>query len=125
MSLQLAPEQVKKIAVAKDLGKLSLAMRAAVDTRRRARSPAAMCRSKSPNRAQSPARAQPWSFIQAQQGQAILGQERRRGGGALRSTAICRRDVVPDTTAVVRLDGGKVKENSDERQHRSRQSARR
>ena len=33
VSLQLAPDQVKKIAVAKDLGKLSLAIRAAVDTR--------------------------------------------------------------------------------------------
>ena len=33
VSLQLTPEQVKKIAVAKDLGKLSLAIRAAVDTR--------------------------------------------------------------------------------------------
>ena len=33
VSLQLSPDQVKKIAVAKDLGKLSLAIRAAVDTR--------------------------------------------------------------------------------------------
>jgi pilus assembly protein CpaB len=33
VSLELAPEQVKKIAVAKDLGKLSLAIRAAVEQR--------------------------------------------------------------------------------------------
>jgi pilus assembly protein CpaB len=33
VSLQLTPDQVKKAAVAKDLGKLSLAIRAAVDTR--------------------------------------------------------------------------------------------
>ena len=35
VSLQLSPEQVKKIAVAKDLGKLSLAIRAAVHNRGR------------------------------------------------------------------------------------------
>jgi pilus assembly protein CpaB len=33
VSLQLTPEEVKKIAVAKDIGKLSLAIRSAVDTR--------------------------------------------------------------------------------------------
>jgi pilus assembly protein CpaB len=33
VSLELAPEQVKKIAVAKDLGKLSLAIRSAVEQR--------------------------------------------------------------------------------------------
>jgi pilus assembly protein CpaB len=33
VSLQLSPDQVKKIAVARELGKLSLAIRAAVDTR--------------------------------------------------------------------------------------------
>ena len=51
VSLQLAPEQVKKIAVAKELGKLSLAMRSAVeqqDARTRARCSAATCRRKSP-----------------------------------------------------------------------------
>ena len=33
VSLQLSPDEVKKVSFAKDLGKLSLAIRAAVDTR--------------------------------------------------------------------------------------------
>ena len=66
VSLQLSPEQVKKITLAKDLGKLSLAVRSAVevkDTADLARCSAAMCRRKSRARMRSPGRTRRWSFM--------------------------------------------------------------
>ena len=62
VSLQLAPEQVKKVAVAKQLGKLSLAVRSAVERQDTADTGAtcraAMYRRNWPARMQLPVREQ-------------------------------------------------------------------
>ena len=89
VSLQLAPEQVKKITVAKQLGKLSLAVRSAVDhgiQRTRALCPAAMCRRKLPARMQLPADAAVVVYAGGK-AQGILSQETRFRRHELRCVA--------------------------------------
>ena len=111
VSLQLSPDEVKKVAFAKDLGKLSLAVRAAVDSREA--SAASGCDVSEQIAQQSAIAGQSTTVIVYTGGDKAKQFSVRKGDtGAMSAVFNCdsSRDVVPDTTAVVRLDGGKVKE---------------
>jgi pilus assembly protein CpaB len=110
VSLQLTPEQVKKIAVAKDLGKLALAIRAAVDTKEA--STISGC-DVSQQIARESAIAGQSTKVVVYTGEKTKEYSVRKGdAGEMSAQFNCdsSRDVVPETAAVVRLDGDKVKE---------------
>jgi pilus assembly protein CpaB len=110
VSLQLTPEQVKKIAVAKDLGKLSLAIRAAVDTREA--STISGCDVSQQIARESAIAGQSTKVVVYTGDKAKEFSVRKGDAGDMRALFNCdsSRDAVPETTAVVRLDGDKVKE---------------
>jgi len=110
VSLQLTPEQVKKIAVAKELGKLSLAIRAAVDTREA--SAASGCDVSEQIARQSAIAGLSTTVVVYTGNKAKQFSVKRGDAGDASALLNCDtfRDAVPETTAVVRLDGDKVKE---------------
>jgi pilus assembly protein CpaB len=110
VSLQLTPEEVKKIAVAKDLGKLSLAIRAAVDTKEA--STISGCDVSQQIARQSAIAGQSTTVVVYTGNKAKEFSVKRGDAGDASALLNCDtfRDVVPETAAVVRLDGDKVKE---------------
>lgn len=111
VSLQLSPDQVKKIAFAKDLGKLSLAVRAAVDSREA--STMSGCDVSDQIARQSAIAGQSTTVVVYTGGDKPKAYSVKKGdAGNMSALFNCdsSRDVVPDTTAVVRWDGEKVKE---------------
>jgi pilus assembly protein CpaB len=110
VSLQLTPEQVKKIAVAKELGKLALAIRAAVDTKEA--STISGCDVSQQIALQSAIAGQSTKVVVYSGNKAKEYAVRKGGAGDMSAQFNCdsSRDVVPETTAVVRLDGDKVRE---------------
>jgi pilus assembly protein CpaB len=110
VSLQLAPDQVKKIAVAKDLGKLSLAIRAAVDTKEA--STISGCDVSQQIARQTAIAGQSTTVVvyAGNKAKEYSVKKGETGDASALSNCDTFRDAVPETTAVVRLDGDKVKE---------------
>src|ERR1700722_13171051 len=110
VSLQLTPEQVKKIAVAKELGKLSLAIRAAADTREA--STISGCDVSQQIARQTAIAGQSTTVVVYTGNKAKEYSVKKGETGDASALLNCDtfRDAVPETTAVVRLDGDKVKE---------------
>jgi pilus assembly protein CpaB len=110
VSLQLTPEQVKKIAVAKDLGKLSLAIRAAVDTKDA--NAVSGCDVSQQIARQSVIAGQSTTVVVYTGAKAKEYSVKKGETGDASSLLNCDafQNVVPETATVVRLDGDKVKE---------------
>jgi pilus assembly protein CpaB len=111
VSLQLSPDQVKKIAVARELGKLSLAIRAAVDTRDA--STMSGCDVSQEIARQSAIAGQSTTVVVYTGGDKAKEYSVKKGEtGDTNALFNCNtsREVLPETAAVVRLDGDKVKE---------------
>jgi pilus assembly protein CpaB len=111
VSLQLSPDQVKKIAFAKELGKLSLAIRAAVDTKEA--SATSGCDVSEQIARQSAIAGQSTTVVVYRGGDKPKEFSVKKGDAGDTSALFncdSSRDVVPETAAVVRLDSEKVKE---------------
>ena len=110
VSLQLSPDQVKKVAFAKDLGKLSLAVRAAVDTKEARAAPG--CDVSETIARQSAIAGQSTTVVVYTGAKPKEFSVKKGDAGDMSAQFNCdlSRDVVPETAAVVRLDGDKVKE---------------
>ena len=109
MSLQLAPEQVKKIAVAKDLGKLSLAMRSAVGYKR-TRATMFGCDVSREIARQSEIASQSTTVVVYTGDKAKEYSVKKHGSNGRSVQLRCVGGGRPLTATVVRLDGDKVKE---------------
>jgi pilus assembly protein CpaB len=110
VSLQLTPEQVKKIAVAKELGKLALAIRAAVDTKEA--STISGCDVSQQIALQSAIAGQSTKVVVYTGNKAKEYSVKKGETGDMSAQFNCdsSRDVVPETAAVAGLSGDKVKE---------------
>ena len=113
MSLQLAPEQVKKIAVAKELGKLSLAIRAAVEQQDTADAGTMFGCDVSPEIARQSAIASQSATVVVYAGEKAKEYSVKKhdtGDTGARSGCDVSPEVARQTATVVSLSGDKVKE---------------
>jgi pilus assembly protein CpaB len=108
VSLQLSPDQVKKIAVAKDLGKLSLAIRAAVDTRDAATMLG--CDVSQEIARQSEIASQNTTVVVYTGDKAKEYSVKKHDTAGALFNCDASQEVAPQAATVVRLDGDKVKE---------------
>ncbi len=108
VSLQLTPDQVKKIAVAKDLGKLSLAIRAAVDTRDA--TTMLGCDVSDEMARQSEIASQSTTVVVYTGDKAKEYSVKKHGATGALFNCDASEELAPLAATVVRLDGDKVKE---------------